>query len=167
MINAQKTAYSKENPKVVQIDENDEHYHYETPQTFVQQLLGLYSKGLITDQNMRDNVFLIIAAGSDTSALTLSFCILLLAMHPDIQADAAAEVDQVFADLAPNEDLNYKHINKLEFLEQILKETLRLNPVFPFIPRICTEDTKIRDDLTIPAESAVVVNLLTMHRRKG
>lgn len=121
---------------------------------------------MLNDQNILDNAFFMIAAGSETSALAVSFAILLLAMHPEIQARATAEVDRVFADLQTNQDLDYKNINKFEFLEQILRESLRLNPIFPFIVRWCTEDTKIRDDLTIPADSAIIINLYTMHRRK-
>lgn len=101
------------------------------------------------------------------SALTLSCAILFLAIHPEVQERAAAEADRVFADLAFDEELAYKHTTRLEYIDQVLKETLRLNPVFPYLPRLCTEDTKIREDLTIPADSAILVNLFTMHRRTG
>lgn len=108
-----------------ELDKNDENCHYEAPETFIRQMLHLYSKGIMNDENMLDNAFFMIAAGSESATLTISFAVLLLSMHPDVQLRAVAEVDRIFASLAPNEDLNYKHISKLEFLDQVVRETLR------------------------------------------
>lgn len=97
--------------------------------------------------------------------MTLSYAILLLAIHPEYQERAFAEVDEVFQDLQSDDKLTYDHVTKLEFVEQILRETLRLNPIAPYILRWCREDTKIRDCI-IPRDTTVIVNLYTMHRRE-
>lgn len=86
-------------------------------------------------------------------------------MHPTYQERAFAEVDRVFQDVSSDEKITYDHITKLEFIEQILRETLRLNPVAPYVLRWCREDTKIRN-CTIPRDTTVIVNLYTMHRRE-
>lgn len=86
-------------------------------------------------------------------------------MHPEYQERAFAEVDRVFQDAPCDEKITYDHVTKLEFIEQILRETLRLNPVAPYVLRWCREDTKIRD-CTIPRSTTVIVNLYTMHRRE-
>lgn len=104
-----------------------------------------------------------IFAGNDTTSLTLSYAVLLLAMHPEYQERAFAEVDQVLQDV-PDDHLQYEHVTKLNFVEQILRETLRLNPVAPYLLRWCKTDTKIRN-CTIPRDTTVIVNLYTMHRR--
>lgn len=106
-----------------------------------------------------------IFAGNDTTSLTLSHAILLLAIHQSIQDRAAAEADKVFNDLSSDDELTYDDVTKFEYIEQVLRETLRLNPVAPYILRRCKEETKIRD-CTIPRETIVIVNLYTMHRRK-
>lgn len=106
-----------------------------------------------------------IFAGNDTASLTLSYALLLLAMHPEYQERAFAEVDQVFKDAPSDEKITHDHVTKLEFVEQILRETLRLNPVAPYVLRWCREDTPIRD-CTIPRDTTVIVNLYTMHRRE-
>lgn len=107
-----------------------------------------------------------IFAGNDTTSLTLSYAILLLAIHPDIQQKAFVEVDNVMKNsTSTDQHLSYDDIIKLEFVEQIIKETLRLNPVAPYLLRLCTEDTTIQD-CTIPRETTIIVNLYTMHRRE-
>lgn len=130
MINDQKATYLQENvmktgKRISQSDESGDDHLYEAPETFIRQMLSLHNKGIMNDQNMRDNAFLMIAAGSESSTMTLSFGVLMLAMHPKVQMRAAAEIDQIFADLAPDQGLDYKHISKLEYLDQVLRETMR------------------------------------------
>lgn len=86
-------------------------------------------------------------------------------MHPTYQERAFDEVDRVFQDVPSDDQLTYEHVTKLEFIEQILRETLRLNPVAPYVLRWCKEDTKIRDCI-IPRDTTIIVNLYTMHRRE-
>lgn len=66
MIEAQKAAYFKEKSmngkdhENNEIAEDDATEHYESPQIFVRQLFKLYDKGLVDDQNIRDQVFLMV-----------------------------------------------------------------------------------------------------------
>lgn len=86
-------------------------------------------------------------------------------MHPNYQDRAFDEVDRVFQDLPSDGILHYNHITKLEYVEQILRETLRLNPVAPYVLRRCKRDTKIRN-CTIPRDTTIIVNLYTLQRRQ-
>lgn len=95
----------------------------------------------------------------------MSYAILLLAMHPHIQERAFAEVNSVFNELAPGTQLTYEHIMKLEYIEQIIRETLRLNPVAPYLLRSCDAETQI-NNCTIPRDTTIIINLYTMHRRE-
>lgn len=88
-----------------------------------------------------------------------------MAIHPEYQERAFIEVDRVFQEVSSDDLLTHDQVTKLEFIEQILRETLRLNPVAPYILRWCKEDTKIRH-CTIPRDTTVIVNLYTMHRRE-
>jgi cytochrome P450 len=60
-----------------------------------------------------------------TSALT-SFC-LLLAQHPEVLATARAEQQQ----LGFEEPLTLEHLKQMTYLEQVLKEVLRIIPPVP------------------------------------
>lgn len=86
-------------------------------------------------------------------------------MHQSVQERAAAEADRVFNDLSTtDEQLTYEHVTQFEYIERILRETLRLNPVAPYILRHCRAETKIRDCI-IPRDTIVIINLYTMQRR--
>jgi len=102
------------------------------------------------DAEVRDHVYTIVAAGSETTALQtahtskefksslnhltdlicLSTCaVILLATNPEIQERAYEELKEVF----PSDDVevSYDNISKLDYLERIIKESLRLCPVVP------------------------------------
>ena len=60
---------------------------------------------------------------------------MLLATHPEIQEKAAEELNEVFS--TDDVEINYININKLDYLERIIKESLRLCPVVPGKSFIC------------------------------
>lgn len=147
------------------MDEDDEDYKYEKPQIFVDRLVKLYYKGIISERQIRDHINLIIFGGHDTSGYTLAMTILMLAMHPDVDKRVLDELNEVLGDYPIDTDLTMEQINKLVYLEQVIKETLRMHPVGPVLMRYCSEDTPIRDTI-IPAGTEVVLSVMTLHRRK-
>ena len=79
--------------------------------------------------------------GHDTTAANITFTLFLFALHPDIQRRAQAELDEIFGDDdrgATSEDLS-----RMKYLEQCIKESLRLFPSVPFMSRSLLEDAEI------------------------
>lgn len=151
------------NAPIIEDDINDQ--KYKKPQIFIDQLLKLYSNGMITDQEVRDNVQLIIFGGHHTSAFAVAFSILMLAMHSKIKHRVMDELNHVLGDQSVDADLTIEQINQLTYLEQVIKETLRLYPVAPLLLRHCTEDTKLKN-FVLPAGTEVIISAMTVHRRK-
>lgn len=50
-------------------------------------------------------------------------------------------IDVIGTDL--NEMITYEHINRLKYLQSVIKETLRLHPTVPFIQRRLGEDLEM------------------------
>ncbi|MDM9585133.1 cytochrome P450 [Nostoc sp. GT001] len=75
-------------------------------------------------EEVKDNVLALLVAGHETltSALT-SFC-LLLAQHPEVLKAARIEQEQ----LGLIEPLTQENLKRMTYLEQVLKEVLRLTP---------------------------------------
>lgn len=73
---------------------------------------------------LKDQILNLLFAGHETltSALT-SFC-LLLTQNPQVLARVIAEQEQ----LAGSEPLTLEHLNQMSYLEQVLKEVMRLIP---------------------------------------
>lgn len=147
------------------MDDGDDDKQFETPQIFIERLIKLRNRGIITDQEIRDQVHLIIFAGQDTSSYTIAMTLLMLAMHPNIEQRVMDEINSVFRDTPVDCDLRMDHINKLIYLEQVIKETLRVYPVAPLLLRHCTEDT-VLSNFIIPKDTEVIISCFTGHRRK-
>lgn len=80
--------------------------------------------------NLKDqfgNMMLILFAGHDTTAHTMTWMTYELAKHPEHQARLHAEVDALFAALG-GRDMVYEDCEKLPFLTRCVTETLRLWP---------------------------------------
>ncbi len=78
----------------------------------------------LTDQEVRDQMLIFLLAGSDTTAITLTFALHLLGHHPHIQQSAYEEVRDVLAGRPPSA----ADLDSLPWLSMVLKEALRLYP---------------------------------------
>jgi cytochrome P450 len=93
----------------------------------------------MTDQQIHDEVMTMFLAGHETSAVLLSWAVVLLAIHPEIQEAAATEVDAVL----DGEPLRSDHLPQLRLVNAIVQETLRLYPAVWSIGRNVVRDTTL------------------------
>lgn len=63
-------------------------------------------------------------------------------MHPVIQDRAMQEIKEVFPDKSAI-GTSIEQVSRLNYLEMVIKEAMRLFPVAPFLSRECTDDTVI------------------------
>lgn len=104
-------------------------------------MLKAESQGKITSHDIVGEVFTLLLAGNDTTATSLSFTILSLAMHPEVQDKLYAEINEVFPD--DEFEVTLDDIPRLTYTDMVMKETLRIFPVVPFIAREVTADMEI------------------------
>jgi cytochrome P450 len=77
--------------------------------------------------------------GHDTTAASMNFTCFMIASHPEVQRKLHEEIDRVFGQDC-DRPCTMEDINELEYLERVIKETLRLFPSVPFIAREVQED---------------------------
>lgn len=114
-----------------------------------------------TDRDIMDEACTFMLAGQDSVGAATAFCLFLLAQHPECQEKCVAEIFEVFDDddRAPT----MKDLRELRYLEQCVKETLRLYPSVPLIARKISEDIRINKN-TIPAGSNILIFPYATHR---
>ncbi|QDP95460.1 cytochrome P450 [Microlunatus elymi] len=108
----------------------------------------------LTDQEVAEQAMLFLLAGHDTTAVTLSCVVLLLAQHPDWQARLQAEVDDVLAGRTPTA----ADLDRLPWLGRVVRETLRLFPAAHGVGRSPATDQTLAG-CRIPAGSWVEVSI--------
>jgi cytochrome P450 len=80
----------------------------------------------LTDQQVRDEVMTLLFAGHDTTTSTIGFMFYELARHADVAAALREEQDRLLGDERP--DAETLMSGRLELLEMVLDETLRMYP---------------------------------------
>lgn len=122
-------------------EDMDEQKEFRKPQSYIDQLMDMFNAGqLETKTDVKAHVATNIATGFETSALITSYCILMLAMHPDIQQQVYEEIVSYYGKETRKPVVIYEDLNKLELLDRALKETLRLFPVIPYLGRKLSVD---------------------------
>jgi cytochrome P450 len=93
----------------------------------------------LSDDNIIDQVKIFFVAGTETSSNTMTFAAYLLAKHPVIMEKLQWEVDQQLK----GKPMGMKDLGSLPFLNQVVKETLRLYPATWLNSRVNVRDADL------------------------
>jgi cytochrome P450 / NADPH-cytochrome P450 reductase len=115
----------------------------------------------LSDLNIRYQILTFLIAGHETTSGMLSFAFYQLLRHPHILAQAYAEVDRV---LPGDKRPDYSDIAKLDVIERIFKETLRLWPTAPAFSVGPFEDQLIGGTWTMRKDRPINVMTPALHR---
>ncbi len=112
----------------------------------------------LTDHEIMGQIGTFYVAGHETTASALTWCLFLLAQHPDIYAKLAEE----FGPLNGNA-LTPAQADQSPLLDGVIKETLRLFPPLPFVVRTARSPFTL-GGVPFPAGVSVVLSAFVTHR---
>lgn len=101
-------------------------------------------------------------AGHETTALLLTWTVMLLASNPIWQEKVREEVMQVCTN---GGQLSVDHLSKLTLLSMVINESLRLYPPASVLPRMAFEDIKL-GELFIPKGLSIWIPVLAIHHNE-
>lgn len=118
------------------------------------------SIGKLTDDEIVAQSILFLLAGSDTTGNTLSFIVYFLAVNPDVQEKLRMHIKEAMKFNA--EASLYDVAKGIEYLDCVIKETLRLCPTLPTMNRECSEAHEL-NGMHIPAGTEILFATYAMH----
>ncbi|XP_047049820.1 cytochrome P450 71A1-like [Lolium rigidum] len=132
---------------------------------FLDVLLRLREEGAagfeLTDDYIKSIVKDMIAAGTETSSVTLEWAMVELVRNPRAMAKLQEEIARVTSDKATIEE---DDLNNMEYLKAVLKEALRLHPPAPLlIPHESTVAAVVQG-YEIPPKTALFINAWAIGR---
>jgi cytochrome P450 len=101
----------------------------------------------MTDEELRDELLTLLIAGHETTASALAFCFERLLRHPDV-------VERLIDELSWGGE---------DYMNAVIKETLRLRPVLPIVARKTTEPFELGERL-LPTGSVLMPSVYLVHR---
>lgn len=115
----------------------------------------------MTEQELFDEMFTLLMAGIETTTTSLVWLFYHLLARPEVMAKVRAEVDAV---AGRDGRLTPQHVLKLDYLDAVIKESARLNPVTTDVARVLKRPKKI-GGLDLPAGAGVSAGIYLVHHR--
>ncbi|EFP13112.1 hypothetical protein CRE_07732 [Caenorhabditis remanei] len=121
-----------------------------------------YNNRQLTTAEIISQCFIFLIAGFDTTAISLSYVAYFLALHPEVQQKLQKEIDKECHD----SEITVDQLSKLKYMENTIKEALRLHPLAAFVnSRQCMRTTKLGNHV-VEAGVDVLVDTWSLHYNK-
>ncbi|KAJ6837011.1 premnaspirodiene oxygenase-like [Iris pallida] len=114
----------------------------------------------LTTNNVKAVILDMFIAGTETSFTTLEWAMSELMRNPETREKVQNEIRQ---SLGRRTKMEESHVRELKFLKLVIKETLRLHPAAPLLPRECREACRVQG-YAIPTGTRVLVNVWALGR---
>lgn len=125
-------------------------------------MVATYDDGsTMTDNELRDAIVTVLAAGHDTTALALAWAFELILTHPDVVNQIEAEFDEIAGGTLPSVD----QIPQLTYLDAVVRESLRVRNVIPFIVRVLKDDFSV-GGFAYPSNIVMCPSIHLLHMRE-
>lgn len=112
----------------------------------------------MTDQQLFEESAIMFVAGHETSANALAWTWYLLAQHPEVVDKARKELDTILGNRKPG----FEDLPKLEYLTQVIEESMRLYPPAWITDRISVKEDEFKG-IKIPKGAVVVTYFYGTH----
>uniref|UniRef100_A0A0K8TV67 unspecific monooxygenase n=1 Tax=Epiphyas postvittana TaxID=65032 RepID=A0A0K8TV67_EPIPO len=116
----------------------------------------------LTESVIAAQAFVFYAAGYETTASTMGYMLYQLALNPDVQDKAVAEINEVLK--RHDGKLTYDAIKEMPYMDNVFDETLRMYPIVDPLQRNVQADYKIPgSDITLKKGQTILLSVNGIH----
>ncbi|KAL8727916.1 MAG: hypothetical protein Q9181_005529 [Wetmoreana brouardii] len=134
---------------------------------FIQKLLELQKGGKVDELDVFNIINANIAAGSDTTGLTLSAVIYYLMRNPRCVDKLREEIDTRSLEGKISDPVTFAEAQQMPYLQAIIKEVLRVHPAVGVpLPRVVPPEGAELAGYFFPGGTVVGMNAWVLHRDK-
>ncbi|KAK4486408.1 hypothetical protein RD792_009082 [Penstemon davidsonii] len=116
---------------------------------------------MLVELNEMEDVKNIVIGGTDTSSTTVEWVMTELLRNPEAMKRVQTELTEV---VGLNNIVEESHIPKLIFLDAVLKETMRIHPIGPFLTPRTPSETCTVGGYTVQKDSGIFINVWSIQR---
>ncbi|KAJ3652359.1 hypothetical protein Zmor_018333 [Zophobas morio] len=140
----------------------DDNENASTKKRFLTHMMNLDRNQEIPHDYVLEESQIMYFVGTEISAAVLSSTLLVLGMYPDIQTKIDEELNAIFGD--SDRDPTLEDVHQMQYLDRVLKETMRLIPPLPFVMRSIDENVHL-GKYVLPTGTKVIIPIAMVHRR--
>ncbi|XP_050416662.2 uncharacterized protein LOC126830336 [Patella vulgata] len=115
----------------------------------------------LSDKQIRDHVMTFMLAGHETTSSGMCWFLLTMAQNPEIQTRLRQEVTSLLP--SKGQPITFEDVEKMTYLNCVVKETLRLYPSAPMTFREAVNDDNI-NGYFIPKGTVINIHVGALHR---
>nr|CAG8511021.1 1680_t:CDS:2 [Entrophospora candida] len=130
-----------------------------TPKDITQGIANDFNDEPMTDEEINNVLNETFGGGIVTSSAVLSCLIYYVSSYPEVEQIILKEIKKVFGDKS---NLDYEDLKKFEYIEAVIKEVLRINPLGTVIDRESANFDQI-GDYKIPGSTRLTINVQSLH----
>ena len=128
----------------------------------LQKFITMYEEaGLsISNKDLFHQIFTFMLAGHETTSVSMAWLIFLLAKYDELQPRLRKEIEEA---LGGRSEFTFDDLDKLKFLDDCIKEAMRLYPPGMFIGRESLKEDKL-GPYTIPPGTRILIDIGSLNR---
>ncbi|XP_045484968.1 cytochrome P450 4d2-like [Pieris rapae] len=136
----------------------------EDTKSFLEHLIILSKEdNRLSDKELREEILVMMLAGTDSSAVAIGYTLVLLAKYPEIQEKLYNEIKNNFGN--SDRPMQSEDLLVLQYLNRVVKESIRLFPPVPVIIRKAgDEEAHLPSGIILPRETSIVISFWGMNR---
>lgn len=122
---------------------------------------------MIDDDEITGHALSLFIEGFETSSTVVAFAMYALARNPGIQEALYEEIVDVLS--RHDGQHTYQSLHEMEYLDNVIHETMRMYPVLPFISKICTKPYTLpklegqEEAVTVQPGTVAQISIISLH----
>ncbi|XP_034113845.1 probable cytochrome P450 313a4 [Drosophila albomicans] len=133
---------------------------------FVNIAIDMMNRGLLTKNEVIDESITIVFAAFETTANTITYALILLAMFPEYQEKAFEEIRALFPNTGDFE-VTYGDTQNMVYLDLIINESMRVLSPGPLVARQTTKEVRLSNGVVLPRGIQIAIDIFHLHRDKN
>ncbi|XP_037814971.1 probable cytochrome P450 313a4 isoform X1 [Lucilia sericata] len=135
-----------------------------TKNIFIDLAIDLMRRGIFSWQNVEDESNVIVFGAFETTANTIAYTLMLLAMFPNYQEKVFEELLSIFPDQGDFE-VSYSNTQDMIYMDMVLNETMRVMTPVPIVSRQTSQEVRLSNGVILPKGVQIAIDIFHMHRR--
>ncbi|XP_055382212.1 uncharacterized protein LOC129612568 [Condylostylus longicornis] len=141
----------------------DDDNEFKSPLSLLEYIC-INNENCLSTEELESEIYVLIAAGFETTAVALYCAIMCISMHEEEQEKLYEELCDILPDR--NTDITEEHIKDLRYTEMCINESMRVISPVPVVGRVTMDRVELKNGIILEKNTDVMLDIFNMQRSK-